>query len=71
MHYIVEIEQNLWLGGGRNGDADQTFDFEDAKRFKTIKGARSALTKARRYQDLEHAKIEQIDPVTKMMIEEK
>lgn len=52
--YLVELEKGVWLAEWE-GDPGRTLDIENAKQFKTGKGARISLTLARQYRPFKGA----------------
>lgn len=54
MSWIVELEPKCWLAEW-SGDPGRTLVEKSAKRFASLKGARSAITRARKYRPFKKA----------------
>jgi len=52
----IELESGVWLADGE-GDPARTLDENNAKEFKTLKEARTALEEARKYRPFKNAVI--------------
>jgi len=55
-HYIVEIEDGVWLAIGQ-GDPARTLVKANSRVYGSLAAARGALTRARKYRRFEKAKI--------------
>lgn len=56
---IVEIEKDVWLSGG-DGDQGRTLVIGNAKIFNSIKSAKAAITRARKYKPFANAMIKDL-----------
>jgi hypothetical protein len=59
VHYVVRLADGVWLATGQ-GDPPRTLVLRNARMFSTMRGALTALKRARRFRPFSDAEIVEV-----------
>lgn len=58
--YIVELRKGVWLADW-DGDPPRTLDIENAKQFKSERGAKISLSRSRKYRRFKKSRVVELN----------